>query len=79
MTTTLLHATFPAASLARIVTVFDPTSKGIDALHGPVPDAVPADPVLVDQVTATTPTLSAAVPLNVIAAADVETAVAEGE
>jgi hypothetical protein len=33
VTTTLRHPIFPAASLARIVTVFDPTNSGTVALH----------------------------------------------
>jgi hypothetical protein len=74
----------PAASLARIVTVFDPTSNGTVALHCmvvvPIPDAaVPAPPVLVDHVTEVTPTLSLATPLKTIDAADVETDVEEGD
>jgi hypothetical protein len=74
----------PAASLARIVTVFDPTSSGTVALHCvvlvvPTPDAVPAPPVLVDHVTEVTPALSLAVPLNTIDAAEVETDVEDGD
>ncbi len=62
-----------------MVTVFAPTSSGIDALHCAVPDAVPAEPVFVLHTTDATATLSDAVPLKIIDAADVETAVAEGE
>jgi hypothetical protein len=73
----------PAASLARIVTVFDPTSSGTVAFHCVVPvvpvrDAVPDPPVLVVHVTEVTPTLSLATPLKTIDAADVETDVEDG-
>ena len=79
MTTTLRHPKFPAASPARTVTVFIPTISGIVALHCVVPLAVPDAPVLVDQVTLFTPTLSLAVPLNSMEDAEVETPVDEGE
>ena len=75
---TLRHPIFPAASLARIVTVFDPTNSGTVALHCVVPDAVPAPPVFVAQVTVFTPTLSLAVPLNASDDAEVETDVDDG-
>jgi hypothetical protein len=45
----------PAASDARIVKVFDPTSTGIAADQLAVPVATPEDPVFVDQVTLATP------------------------
>jgi len=48
------------------------------ALHCAVPDAVPDPPVLVNQVTEVTPTLSVAVPLKAIDDADVDTEVDEG-
>ncbi len=63
---------FPDASAARMSTVLDPISKGIVALHCVVPLAVPAPPVLVDHVTAVTPTLSLDVPLKTIDDAEVE-------
>jgi hypothetical protein len=74
----------PAALLARIVTVFDPTSSGTVALHCTVPvvpvlEAVPAPPVLVVHVTEVTPTLSLATPLNAIEAVEVDTDVDEGD
>ena len=78
VTTTLRHPIFPAASLARIVTVFDPTNRGTLALHCVVPDAVPEPPVFVAQVTVFTPTLSVAVPLNASDDAEVETDVDDG-
>src|SRR5690242_864029 len=61
-----------------MVTVFDPTSTGIDAVHCVVPEAVPEAPMLVDQVTFVTPTLSDAMPLKTIDAALVETLVPPG-
>lgn len=79
VTTAVRHPTFPAASAARIVTVFDPTSNGTVALHCVVPVDVPAPPVLVVQVTDVTPTLSLAVPLKTIDAAEVETDVDAGD
>jgi hypothetical protein len=69
----------PAASYARIVTTFDPTSSGIDADQLVVPLAVPEPPVFVDHVTLVTPTLSLAVPLNAMVEADVDTLVAPGD
>jgi len=44
-----------------------------------VPIAVPELPVLVDQVTAVTPTLSLAVPVNIMDAEVVEIVAAEGD
>ena len=44
-----------------------------------VPDAVPASPLLVLQVTDATPTLSDAVPLNAIEAEEVDTIVEPGD
>lgn len=70
---------FPAASKARTVTWFDPTNSGIAADHVVVPLAVPEDPVLVDQVTLATPTLSEAVPENVSVANPVETVLPPGD
>jgi hypothetical protein len=78
VTTAVRHPTLPAASLARIVTVFDPTNNGTAALHCVVPTAVPAPPVLVVHVTDVTPTLSLATPLKTIDADDVDTDVEEG-
>jgi len=48
------------------------------ALHPVVPDAVPAAPVLVDQVTLATPERSDAVPLNVSDASVVANEVLDG-
>ena len=48
-----------------MTTWLNPTSKGIAALHALVPDAVPALPVFVENVTLATPEGSEAVPLNV--------------
>jgi hypothetical protein len=70
---------FPAASVARMSTALDPTSKGIVAVHCVVPRALPAPPVLVDHVTAVTPTVSLAVPLKTIVAAEVEIDDDEGD
>jgi hypothetical protein len=79
VTTTLRQPEFPAASYARIVTTFVPTSSGIDADQLVVPLAVPDCPVFVDHLTDVTPTLSLAVPLNAIDVAAVETDVAPGD
>ena len=49
------------------------------ALHCVVPEATPDWPTFVDQFTAVTPTLSLAVPLTTIEAADVEMEVEEGD
>jgi hypothetical protein len=55
---------FPAVSVLRMITVFDPTRSGMTALQDVVPLAVPEDPVLVDQVTLAIPERSEAVPVN---------------
>jgi len=55
---------FPAVSVLRMITVFDPTRSGMTALQDVVPLAVPEDPVLVDQVTLAIPDRSEAVPVN---------------
>jgi len=73
----------PAVSYARMITWLNPTSKGIAALHcvvndGVVPDAVPAPPVLVENVTLATPEGSDAVPLNVSEACVVASDVVDG-
>ena len=74
----------PTVSVARMITWLNPTSSGIAALHCVVvndcivPDAVPAAPVLVDQVTLPTPDGSDAVPLNVNEVSVVATDVADG-
>jgi hypothetical protein len=73
----------PTVSVARMITWLNPTSSGIAALHCVVndcivPDAVPAAPVLVDQVTLATPDGSDAVPLNVSEASVIATDVADG-
>jgi len=65
--------------MAVIVTVFDPTSSGIEADQVVVPVAVPEDPVLVVQVIFAIPTLSEAVPDTVSVAALVETELPPGE
>ena len=53
----------PAASVAVTVMRFDPVCSPIEGtLHVVVPDAVPLPPLLFDQLTDATPTLSAAVP-----------------
>jgi hypothetical protein len=70
---------FPAASVARMSTVFEPTSNGIVADHAVVPLALPAPPVFVDHVTAVTPTLSLAVPVKTIDDAEVEIDDDEGD
>ena len=62
---TLRQLMFPTVSYARMTTWLNPTSKGMTALHGAVPEAVPAHPVFVDHVTLATPDGSDAVPLNV--------------
>src|ERR1700676_1008973 len=77
--TTVRHEVFPAASEARMVTEFEPLSKGIVADQFEVPLAVPVLLVLVDQVTAVTPMLSLATPLSVMEAAAVEIVDAAGE
>ena len=70
---------FPVASQARIVTVLEPINRGIEAVQCEVPLTAPDLPVLVDQLTAVTPTLSLAVPLMLIDADEVETEDADGE
>jgi hypothetical protein len=67
------------ASVAVMVTVFDPTSNGIDADQAVVPMAVPEDPVLVVQVILATPVLSEAVPEKVSVAEFVETVLPPGD
>jgi len=79
VTTTLRHPEFPAASYARIVTTFEPTSNGIDDDQFVVPLAVPDCPMFVDHLTDVTPTLSLAVPLNAIKAEEVDAVVAPGD
>ena len=66
-----------------MITWLEPTNSGITAVHcvfndGVVPEAVPAPPVLVDQVTTATPDGSDAVPLNVNEARVVATDVLDG-
>src|SRR5277367_3697196 len=56
--------------------VFEPTSKGAVKLHSVVPVATPDCPTFVDQFTHATPTLSLAVPLTMIEAAEVDVDVA---
>jgi hypothetical protein len=59
--------------------VLEPIRSGTVALHCVVPEATPACPTFVDQVTAVTPTLSVADPLKTMEAAAVEIEVDEGE
>jgi hypothetical protein len=70
---------FPAASLARTVTVLLPISKGTVADQAVVPLARPDRPKLVLQVTCFTPMLSLAVPFNVTNIAVVDIVAVEGE
>jgi hypothetical protein len=55
-----------------MITWLLPTSSGIAAVHCVVPEAVPAPPVLVDQVTLATPDASEAVPVKFSEASVVE-------
>ena len=61
-----------------MVTTLVPDSSRIVALQAVVPDAVPDPPVDATHLTATTPTLSAAVPLNTMLDEVVETIVEPG-
>ena len=71
---------FPAASLARIVIRFDPTSSAIcGVVHVVVPVAAPEPPVELLHVTHVTPVLSDAVPEKTIAAAVVNAFVVAGD
>jgi hypothetical protein len=76
VTTTLRQADCPAALCASTITVLEPASSGIVALHRVVPLAEPECPVLVDQVTEVTPAL--AIPAKTIEEAAVEIEVADG-
>ena len=77
---TARHSTFPAASLARIVIRFDPTSSGIgDVVQFVVPPALPEPPVELVHVTDATPTLSEAVPENTMLVDELYTFVLAGE
>jgi len=77
-TVTARQAEAPLASYAFTVIVLMPTSNGMaETLHCWVPVASPDAPVELDQVTNVT--LAVAVPLNAMAAADVETMVIPGE
>jgi hypothetical protein len=79
VTVTVRHAVLPAASAARMVTVFDPTSNAIGAVvQFSVPFAVPEPPLEFDHVTRATAVLSCAVPLIVMVAALVDTLVCGG-
>src|SRR5258708_39233314 len=70
----------PAASKALTVILFVPTSSGIfGSCQEAVPLATPPSPKVLDQRTAATPTLSDAVPLRLILAAEVESSVDPGE
>jgi hypothetical protein len=73
------HEELPAPSNARMVTTLLPTRSGTLADHLPVPAAVPEYPFEVVHFTATTPTLSLAVPLTAMEAEDVATIVNPGE
>src|ERR1051326_7836285 len=80
VTITERHATFPAASLARIMIRFDPTRSGIGGVDQfVVPVAAPDPPVELLQVTDATPTLSEAVPENTTVDAVVNTFVLAGD
>ncbi len=61
------------------MTVLLPTSSGTSADQDVVPEAFPAAPVDVVNLTAVTPTLSLAVPLMWMVADEVETMVPPGE
>ena len=65
----------PAASYARTVMVFVPTSSGTVADQAVVPEAMPEAPVDTDHVTDATLTLSLAVPLTTSDARVVDTIV----
>ena len=78
-TVTARHPELPAASKARTVTIFVPTSSGTLADQFAVPDASPELPTEVLQLTAVTPALSLATPLNTMLADCVETIVEPGE
>ena len=78
VTTTLRQLVLPNVSVARMITWFNPTRSGIVALQPVVPDAVPAAPVLVDQVTLATPDRSDAVPLKISEARVVANDVLDG-
>ena len=69
--TTVREPTFPAASVALMVTAFIPNSNGTVADQLAVPMAVPALPKFVAHVTALTPMLSLAVPRSVNSELDV--------
>jgi hypothetical protein len=73
------HAEFPAASYARTVITFVPTSRGTFADHDVVPAATPASSVEVLHLTEVTPTLSLAIPLIAIVEALVEMMVNPGD
>jgi hypothetical protein len=79
VTTKLRQDEFPAASVARTMTVVRPGGSGTAAFHCEVPVAVPLPPEFVDQATDATPTLSVAVPEIRIEARDVEADVPAGE
>ena len=61
-----------------MITWFNPTSRGMTAVHWSVPKAVPDRPVLVYQVTPAIPERSNAVPLNVRYASVVAIDVVDG-
>src|SRR6266566_5209185 len=70
----------PAASKALTVILLVPTSSGMfGSCQEAVPLATPAPPKVLDQRTAATPTLSDAVPLRLMLAAEVETSVDPGD
>lgn len=74
------QATLPAASLARIVIVFVPISKGIGGVFQVVvPVAMPEPPVELLHVTEATPTLSDAVPEKTMVAEEAATLVPDGD
>jgi hypothetical protein len=67
-----LQVELPAASYARTVTVFVPTSSGAVADQAVVPEAMPEAPVDTDHFTDATPRLSLAVPLTASDASEVD-------
>ena len=70
---------FPAASLARMVTVLFPTRTRTWADQAVVPLATPVVPKLVLQETCLTPTLSFSVPIRVTEVAVVDMLPVEGD
>lgn len=77
---TELHAELPLESHARMMRVFVPCKRGIpEAIHVPVPDAVPPAPAAVCHVTLAIPLLAEAFPDTVAEEAFTVTTETEGE